>query len=373
MPDQHAKLSPSAAHRWLRCPGSVEWESLIADPGSEAADEGTAAHALAEARLKGDFNAIQKAMRSPWYSTAMDSYIDRYVDYVHDLMPEGDYSMHVEHRVEILPDCWGTSDCIISSDQALHVVDLKYGKGVKVEAPDNPQGLLYAYGALNEMGYLWSFPKVCFHIVQPRLDHISTWEMKVEDVVKKVEDPEFLHMVEAARDGVPEYHGGTHCKFCKAAPICRELARWRAATLLDAIEAGVTREIDSVTLGGLLKLLPEFESWLKKLKDQAQTDALRGAKIPGYKLVSGRGVRKITDTNAALDRLHGAGFDPMQYMELRGLTDLEKAVGRKELAQVLGDLIVKSDGKPTLVADSDPRPAYSSAAEDFKDDFKEDM
>lgn len=366
MPSEHAYLSPSAAHRWLHCPGSVGWEAELPDTTSDAAREGTAAHALAEARLKADPELLRQAQQSEWYNAAMEGHIDTYVDYIHELRTPGD-ELLIEQRLEILPKCFGTADCLVISEGKLDVVDLKYGKGVRVDAENNPQCLLYAYGAWQALSWLYDIRDVTVHIVQPRLDHITSWHLTVDEMRQQVEGEEFQRHYQDAAHDVHEYHAGDHCRFCRAAPICRQRALHEVAKVAYALSEG-GRDIGPTTVGYLLEVLPGFENWAKGIKDGALSAAIAGANIPGYKLVAGRGTRKITNPTEAETRLAEAGFDPAQYMELRGLTDLEKAVGKKELSQVLDGLIVKSDGRPTLVKNDDPRPAYSSAVEDFKEE-----
>ena len=365
MPDEHARLSPSASHRWLACPGSVPWEATLPDEGSEAAAEGTAAHLLAEARLKNDADLLREAQSSPYYCEAMESAIDTYVDYIHELTTK-DAQRYIEQRLAIFPpDCWGTSDCVICAEDTLHVVDLKYGKGVRVDAEENPQCLLYAWGALNEFGFLYDFKRVEMHIVQPRLDNITRWAISTSELGQRI--ARMLPSVNAARDAANAGEGrlcaGEHCRFCKAAGRCAARARYAVVLLLNAIED--ERECTNTSIGKILTALPAVETWAKGIKDGAFDAALHGDRIPGFKLVAGRSTRKISDCDEAARRLIAEGFAPDQIMELRGLTDLERAVGKKELAHILEDVIVKGGAKPTLVKDSDPRSEYCAASQDF--------
>lgn len=362
---QHSRLSPSASRRWLHCPGSVPWEAELPDESSEAADEGTAAHLLAEARLKNNSALLEKAQSSPYYCEAMESAIDTYVDYIHELTTKGAMRF-IEARLDIFPpDCWGTSDCVICLGDTLHVVDLKFGKGVRVAAEGNPQCLLYAWGAVKAYDYLFDFKRVCMHIVQPRLDSVSCWEIEMGELAERI--AAMLPRVQAAREAADTGRGdlcaGEHCRFCKAASRCATRARWAVIELLNAIDG--EREVTSDSIGHILTVLPAIEKWIKAVKDGAFEAAMRGTPIPGYKLVAGRATRKITDCDEAARRLIAAGFAPEQVYALRGLTDLERAVGKKELTRVLDGVLVRGEARPTLVSASDPRSAWSAAAADF--------
>ncbi len=366
MPEHHARLSPSSSKRWLACPGSVPWEAELPEKRNDAAEEGTAAHLLAEARLKNDAELLKKAQKSKWYCEAMETAVDTYVDYIAEhTTPNA--MRYIEQQLGIFPpDCWGTSDCVICADDTLHVLDLKYGKGVKVDANENPQCLLYAWGAYREFGFMWDFEKVQMHIIQPRLDCITSWEISVSELEERIH--KMLPGVQAARlaadQGDGERHAGSHCQFCKAAPFCTERARNAVEGLLKAIDTSI-REVQPESAGAIIEALPAVESWAKGIKDGAYDAALHGTKIPGFKLVAGRATRKIADQGEAIDKLLKAGFEPVQIMELRGITDLERTVGKKDLSNILDNLITRSEAKPSLVRESDPRPEYSQAAQDF--------
>ena len=366
MPEQHARLGPSSSKRWLACPGSVPWEAELPEKRSEVAEEGTAAHLLAEARLKSDPELLRKAQKSKWYCEAMETAVDTYVDYIAEHMTP-DATQYVEQQLKIFPpDCWGTSDCVICANDTLHVLDLKYGKGVKVDANENPQCLLYAWGAFQEFGFMYDFEKVQMHIIQPRLDHITSWEISIDELNDRIAS--MIPGIDAARlaadQGDGKRHAGSHCQFCKAAPFCTERARDAVEGLLRAIDTSI-REVSPEHAGAIIEALPAVESWAKGIKDGAYDAALHGTKIPGFKLVAGRTTRKITDQGEAIDKLLKAGFEPVQIMELRGLTDLERTVGKKDLSNILDDLITRSTAKPSLVKESDPRPEYSQAQQDF--------
>ena len=183
----HATLSPSSAHRWTQCPGSVALEAQYPDTGSKFADEGTAAHELAAMALLDDRDAsyfvgqvIEVNGVEYDVDTEMAMQVQKYLDYVRSI--EGELMVEQRLPIEQLtgePGAGGTADAVILAGEELVIVDLKYGRGVKVDAEHNAQLCTYAAAALEEYEFLGDFSQVRVVIVQPRLDHISEWTVPV--------------------------------------------------------------------------------------------------------------------------------------------------------------------------------------------------
>ena len=374
MPDVHAKRSPSHAAIWSVCTASLEAEAGIPDKGSAYAAEGTLAHAIAELKVLKKFtpmplteykNKLGALKADPLYQPEMDGYTDQYVEEITKVchgLPSKPYvvaekRLHMEH---IVPDCFGTADCIVICGDALHVFDFKYGKGVLVSADHNPQMRLYALGAVKEYALLFGEPKtVTTHIIQPRLDNFDSEEMQLteltgwgDDLKRKIEDTAIFGF---------KYVPGEHCRFCKARSVCR--ARAEALLTLEEPKArqdkGETLTDDEI--GSILLRAQELANWVKGLEDYAQDKLLHGGEIPGWKLVEGRSVRTITDTDKAFEVLTGSGYDADLLYERKplGLTALEKLCGKKQLTELIGTYIQKPAGKPTLAPESDKRKPYS--------------
>lgn len=374
-PRAHALLGASSAHRWLTCPPSAKLEDAIrardGDIASEAAAEGTLAHAIVETKLNrliagkraGKATLDQKAHEL--YRPAMEEHTDFYIDYVMELyaqLPEGSLLMS-EKRVDfsdIVPEGFGTTDTIIIADGTIHVIDFKYGKHVLVEAAGNPQLRLYAWGALNAFSMLYDIENVAVHIVQPRMDNVSSEAITVDELARwahEIVEP----IASMAAEGRGPYHPGEHCFFCKAQATCRAYAERQME-----LAACAFSEPDELTDQEIAELLPrvdEIVRWASKIKDWALAQAVRHDHIlPGYKLVEGRANRKIADAGLAAQKLREHGLEDHQMYTLKGIGDLEAVVGKKALGELLGDLIIKPQGKPTLVPESDKRPAINSAA-----------
>ena len=385
MPDVHAKRSPSHAAIWSVCTASLEAEAGIPDKGSAYAAEGTLAHAIAELKVLKKFtpmslteykNKLGALKADPLYQPEMDGYTDAYVDEIAKIchaFPSKPYVV-AEKRLgmnHIVPDCFGTADCIVICGDALHVFDFKYGKGVSVSADHNPQMRLYALGAVQEYAPLFGEPKtVTTHIIQPRLDNFDSEEMLLteltgwgDDLKRKIEDTTIYGT---------EYVPGEHCRFCKAKSICR--ARAEALLTLEEPKAR-TEQGETLTdaeIGDVLQRAIALENWVKGLEEYAQDKLLQGGEIPGWKLVEGRSVRTITDTDKAFGVLTSSGYDSDLLYERKplGLTALEKLCGKKKLTELIGEFITKPAGKPTLAPESDKRKTYSKKK--LEEMFKED-
>lgn len=375
MPTQHALLSASSAHRWLHCTGSPLLEKEFPDTTSVYAQEGTLAHELCELKLKkyttvmpkGTYTrAHNKIMKSELWQNEMEGTSEAYLDYVKDITMS--YTVKpvilTEKRVDFsryAPEGFGTADCLILAGDTLHVVDYKHGKGVVVDADHNPQMMLYALGAMSELSLLYRFKFVHMTIVQPRVNNISEFTMTADELIEwgeKVVKPK----AEAAISGKGEFEAGDWCRFCRAKQQCR--TRYESNDLLyPALSAQHDpRLITLEELGRYLKRGKDMAAWLEDMKEYALSESLAGAEVPGWKAVEGRGSRAFTDTDEAVDTLIKNGIDESVLYERRVLTlaQMEKAVGKKAFGELVGDLVVKNPGKPTLVEESDKRPKITN-------------
>lgn len=378
MPDTHSLLSASAAKRWLSCPPSARLTENMPDTASEYAAEGTLAHALGELKLRRKFeimkkSAYDKALKeikaNPLYSPEMDGYTDGYLDYVAALMHSYKAKPYIaiEKRLDyshVAPGGFGTGDCVIMCGGELHVIDLKYGRGVPVSAEDNPQLKLYALGALREYELLYDIRTVTLHIVQPRTeDGNSSWNIARGELEAWGES--IKPIAQLAYEGKGEFSCGDHCRFCKARQTCRA----RADFMLS--EAGFTslppELLSDEELGRILERARLFANWLTDVENYALSAILGGRTITGFRVVEGVSRRRITDVYKAFEELKNRGYDEALLYERKplGLTELEKLLGgKKKLAELIGGYIEKPQptlgpqGKPTLVSADDKRPDY---------------
>ena len=385
---KHALLSASGASRWINCPPSARLTEGMADKWSAYADEGTAAHEYAEIKLTRRLTKCNSADRerldkqaealktNRYYNAEMEACIQQYADLVEERFLEArsrsdseDATVLLEAKLDLtewVPDGFGTSDVTIISDGILEVIDLKYGKGVPVSAINNSQLRLYALGALSEFGWMYDIHTVRMTIIQPRLDSVSTDEISVEELNEWAESV-VKPAASLAYAGEGEYKAGDHCRWCLAKGNCRARADENLKAI--AYEFQEPALLSNEEIGPILHIAGQLQSWVKDVQEYALEQALRGEKIPQWKLVEGKSKRVITDTKKAAALLTEAGYSEDKLykpMELRAMTALEKAVGKKNFAEILGDLITKQAGKPTLVAETDSRPELNSAEADFK-------
>ena len=292
-----------------------------------------------------------------------------YEAYLGTKLEDPDAVLLVEAKLkltEFIPEGFGSSDAVIIYGSSLEVFDLKYGKGVKVDAERNPQMMCYALGAYCGPGELYDITTVRMTIVQPRLRHESSWAIKAADLLSWAAQ-ELAPAARKAFEGDGPQTPGEHCRFCKVAAQCKALADHTLSVTEKTTEPGL------MTLEEIAGLLPHFntiKSWISSVEEFALEAALDGDKIPGYKIVEGRSLRKISDSLQAQQRLSAGGWQPDDYLrprELKTITDLEKMLTKKGFNAILGDLVIKPEGKPTLVEESDPREPYSKAKNDFKD------
>lgn len=265
---------------------------------------------------------------------------------------------------EFIPEGFGSSDAVIIFADQLEVFDLKYGKGVKVEAEHNAQMMCYALGAYCGPGETYVINNVHMTIIQPRLSHESSWQIAADDLLAWGYD-ELRPAAAKAFLGEGEQVPGDHCRFCKVAARCRKLADYTLDITKEKTEPGI------MTLSEIAEILPHFstiKSWISSVEEYALEAALEGDEIPGYKVVEGRSIRKLSDVNEVKTRLDKAGIPAENYLkpaELKSLTDLEAVLTKKGFKELLGDLVTKPAGKPALVPESDPRKPLSKAKTDF--------
>ena len=359
----HAVLSASAANRWMHCPPSARLAERYPQTTSSYAEEGTRAHEIAEQCLR----AFKDGTSEPVYEGddlrirgELQPYIDWIVETYNEYKDKStDTIMLLETRVDfsdVVPDGFGTGDVIIISDATLHIIDLKFGKGVPVDANLNPQLMLYALGALNLFGDLYDINLVRMTINQPRLDHISTSFASAAEI-RHWGDHKVAPVAQQAYEGKGEFACGDWCRWCPA-KNCKHRATVNQKLLQDHPDPAVLSKKD---LSTILQQLGQVKSWMDTLSSYATDQLLAGDQIPGWKLVEGRSVRKYIDEDKVAAKLKSEGYAEATIYEkvLLGITKMGKAIGKKLFADLLGDLVVKPAGAPTLAPESDKRKEYN--------------
>ena len=381
MSELHHELGASGASRYLACPGSVRLSRGIPDQTSAYAEEGRLAHLLAELCLSNRIDAIDVNNTEaaslgidPETLEAMRPHVQTYLDYCYEIGTQAPAECtFIEARVDLdhwIPAGFGTVDFGVfeQTSRTLHVIDLKYGAGVPVSAIDNPQTRIYGLGLLLELQHLYDIDQVRLHIVQPRLDSISTETLKITDLLDWGHEVLKSGVQAALQPDAPLVPGLKQCRFCRAAAVCPA----RAAANQDLARRdfdGTLIPPECLSLADIAALLPhldELRRWATDVQDYALAQAEQGRQVPGYKLVAGRSNRawagSETDTLDALLDL-GLAMVDITTSKLSGIPAIEKALGgAKRAAPYLEPLITKPVGKPALVPDADPRPALSSAS-----------
>lgn len=370
----HALLSASSSHRWLHCPPSARLCEGYDDKGSNFAAEGTDAHALCEYKLRA---ALGMEAKDPtedlsWYDAEMEESANGYASFVMELVEEAkkncsDPVVLIEQRLDYsryVAEGFGTGDCVIIADGTLHIVDFKYGRGILVEAEDNPQMMLYALGALELFDCLYDIDTVSMTIFQPRRGNVSTYTLPKADLYEWA-DTVLAPAAELAWSGEGEYHCGEWCQFCKAKADCRKRAN--ANMELAKYEFKQPPLLTDEEVEEILGRIDELIAWASDIRDYALQAAIGGKHWTGYKLVEGRSNRKYTDERAVVATVRAAGYDPYEHKVL-GVTAMTTMLGKKQFNDILGGLVTKPQGKPTLVPDSDKRPAMTNIINEFMED-----
>ena len=363
-PNDHALLSASSSHRWLHCNPSARLEREFADRETIAAAEGTAAHALAEHKLKRRLKLRSERPVSPFDTEEMEICTDDYADFVMEQVTkerrrDPDTQVFIEQRLDFscyVPEGFGTGDCLIVSKGRLHIIDLKYGMGLLVDSEENPQMKLYALAALTQYEEQYQIKKVKLTIFQPRRENVSTWETSVAKL-KKWATKDLVPKAQRAFKGEGEYCPGEWCIFCKAAVKCR--ARAEDKLRLAQSEFKMPPLLTDAEIEDVLAKLPDIKKWADEIQEYALAKALAGKEWAGFKLVEGRSVRKFTDERAVVKAANAAGYHDIYKQTLISLTEMEKLMGKAEFSKVLGALVTKPQGNPTLVPDTDKRQAIT--------------
>lgn len=372
----HARNSPSALHRTLNCTPSLVLGEQFADEESSYAAEGSAGHALAEHLIKKHLKLRTKRPVSDYYSDDLMEAVDDYVSFVigeiEDAKRECKQPVFaVEQRVDIsdyATDCFGTADMVIVTDKVVHIIDLKLGRGVEVSAVENSQLMAYGLGVLAMTEMLYDVETVRLTIYQPRINNYSSWNITPADLKKWGE--EILKPRSAmAMTGAGEFHAGSWCRFCKARNQCR--ARAEEFLKLAQMEFRQPALLTDAEIAEVLKVSDELAKWSADVYAYAQDQAIvHGKQWAGYKLVEGRSNRKYSSDVEVEQAAKAAGYTDIYKQSLIGVTEMERLMGKKEFARVLGQYVYKPQGKITLVPDSDKREAItqSTAAADFQED-----
>ena len=400
MPDKHAILSPSAAHRWLHCTPAPRVEAEFPETTSEYAEEGRLAHSVCELAAKKKFTVmnnraynsrLKKLKADPKWDDEMLSTAATYVEHLTEHAMRFEHAPYVALEVQVditdyAPEAFGTCDCIMIGGDELIITDYKHGKGVPVSAQDNPQMLLYALGALKLYRPIYGdmIRRVSTYIDQPRLDSYDGASMTVEELLAWGES--IKPKAAAAFMGTGEFAPGEWCRFCRAKAKCRARANQNTAledfkdciplrrsipmqTEYDATGFKPSNCLTDEEIGALLVRAEGLVAWYNDLKEYALVACLNGKTIPGWKAVEGRSTRAWTDQDAALEALMAGGVEEAIIYDRvpKTLAQLEKVIGKQRFGELVGGMITKSPGKPALAAESDKRPAYNGAAADFSE------
>lgn len=374
----HAFLSPSASHRWLNCPPSAKLCAEVPDASSPYAQQGTDAHSLCAYLVE---KALGRDTRDPtgtlkYYDAEMQECAEGYASFVMEEYERAkqtcpDTAVLIEQKVDFSP--WvkggtGTADCILLADGMAEVIDYKHGLGIMVSAESeefggNPQLMCYCLGVLEMFDGIYNIDTIKMSIYQPRRENVSTYTMSKADLLQWANGT-LAPAALLAQEGKGEFQAGNHCQFCKVKAACRKRAEYNLELARYDFEMPATleeHEIDAI----LLKA-DQLISWASDVKEYALNQALQGTDYSHFKVVEGRSNRKYTDEDDVAKTVMAAGYDPYEKSIL-GITAMSKLLGKKKFNELLGSLICKPQGKPTLVSRSDKRPTMKNTAQD---DFK---
>lgn len=378
----HALLSASSSARWLACPPSALAAAAYPNPDTAFTREGTLAHEVAEHTAKHKLKPrlpfshpsdgpVPKFPKVEGLTQEMVDCAEAYRDFLQEFIKDDSTVVMLENRVDFspwVPGGFGTADCIIIHDKRMDVIDYKYGAGVSVSAVRNPQMMLYGLGAMNDYGFIYDIQEVGMHIFQPRMNNVSDYVMLSAELLawgsKTVKPAAAL-----AAKGEGDMVAGEHCRFCPHAGRCPGLAR-SCALIVDTVDGPV--EVPSLApwqVADILAAESRVTAWLKAVKERALSGMLNGEEIPGYKVVAGRSSRSWVDDLEVAALLARAGYAHDEYTKTEVLSPylMEKALGKKKVAELLSGQVLTVAGSPTVAPASDKRPPLDRLAEARKD------
>ncbi|MBR3333133.1 MAG: DUF2800 domain-containing protein [Clostridia bacterium] len=375
---KHAFLSASSSDRWLHCPPSAKLCAQEEDPGSPYAQEGSDAHALCQYELE---KALGRESKDPrpdltFYNEEMQEGSDGYVAFVMEQLAAiketcPDPAVLVEQTLDFskwVTHGFGTGDCVIVADDLLQIIDYKYGMGVLVSASGsdgtgNSQLKLYALGALDTFGDLYSIKRIRLSIYQPRRQNIDSFDLTKEELLSWAENT-LAPVAKLAFAGDGDFTAGDHCVFCRIRSTCRKRSEYNRE--LAKYDFAPPPTLTEAEIAEILPRLDQLTSWAEDMKAYALQEAVKGIAFPGFKLVEGRSNRRFTDETAVAKIVTEAGYEAWDR-KLQTITNLQKQMGRKIFNELLSSYIEKPRGKPVLVPATDNRPAFNPAEADFKD------
>ena len=370
---KHAFLSASSSHRWLECPPSAKLCAGHEDRASPYAKQGTDCHELCAYLVE---KALGKDVKDPtenldYYDTEMQDCAESYCSYVLEQIEEAkkhcpDPQVLIEQRLDFsrwVENGFGTGDCVIVADGVLHICDYKHGLGILVSAERNPQMMCYALGALELFDGIYDIDEIQMTIFQPRRENISTYTISKAELLRWAKEV-LAPTAKLAYTGEGEFKAGEHCQFCKVKATCRKRAEYNLQ--LARYDFEMPPVLDDMEISVILGKIDSLVSWASDIKEHALQQALSGVHYDGFKVVEGRANRKYSNEAAVAAVVAEAGYDPYEKKVL-GITAMTSLLGKKKFEEVVGSYIVKPQGKPALVPESDKRPAMNTAYEDFSE------
>lgn len=388
-PKAHAVVTASGFDRWSHCTAAPRYEEQFPDNGTTVyAAEGTLAHEVCELYGRRKFAALptrkfnselKKLKANELWQDEMTKTAEVYVDFLAEKAMAFDSAPLVSFEVQVdlsdyIPEGFGTCDCIMIGGDTLRITDYKHGKGVPVSSIENGQMRLYALGALKKFFPIYgdTIQRVCTAIVQPRITEDVTEEWLTVEELKAWGETVAKPKAQAAFFGMGTFSAGEWCRFCKGKAECRFRAEYYAgfSQYTEAVPEGKAEEsatqgskqiLTDAEIGTLLQQAAGLAAWYEDLQDYAREAILAGRIIPGWKVVEGKRIRAFKDADAALEAMRKAGYEDAVLFDRKPktLAQLEKLTGKKQFAELMGDLITWPPGKPTLVTQDDKRDAYT--------------